>query len=175
MKEEFFKILLDHFGIQWSEWGKTATTKPLSRLAKEVATKETVLEIGTGITRCLGILYLDVSYQGKILVEDRAEWKDGRPPRRRTLLGSLAEKLTIGEAIPDAAVRALKEELSIVVDASRIAFLRTETSYEDSPSFPGLQARFANHVCSVELTSDEYRPDGYTENQPDKTTFFVWQ
>ncbi len=170
--------LLQRNGVDTSLFG-TGPAKTLEHLLKELHEEETALiEDSTGLTRLTSVLRIDVlctvNGKGYRLREDRQEFKDGRVRKRSFLSCSVAEKLKVGEK-PNihAVLRALREELGITYVSSATK-VRTSTSEEESPSYPGLQARFTNHDWVVAICPKDFRREGYTEVQSDKTTYFVW-
>lgn len=108
-----------------------------------------------------------------VLIEDKQVFTDGRE-RTRDFDWSIAEKLAPGENPVDAARRALKEELDI---QGKTKFAQGETKEKErtSPSYPGLTSRYTTHYFNVNLNDDQFKPKGYIEQQPDKTTYWVWE
>ena len=171
-------ILTKH-NIPVDRWGM-GSAKTYGHLKKEVEEGETVLEESpTGLRRLTTVLYVDVLHttaEGKTLrlYEDHQRFTDGRV-RRRSLKGSIAEKLKRGEAPTRGAVlRALHEELGVKA-VSSAEHRETREVEEESASYPGLWAVFTEHLWQVTLPDAEYRPEGYEEVQPDKTTRFLWR
>ena len=107
------------------------------------------------------------------LVEEKQVFTDGRK-RTRDIGGSIAEKLLPNEEAEKAALRAVREELQVIGDLT-IRPKRTDEEIKDSPSYPGLQTKYVRHYFETELDGKQFKPEGYTETQPDKTTFFVWK
>ena len=176
-KQELVSLLKNH-GVPVERFG-TSTFKTIEHLVREIEAGESVLSEQDGrLLRSTSILYITVECwigdQSFRLREDRQIFTDGRLRRRPFLHGSVAEKLKAGES-PDqkAVIRALQEELGIdrVRSAQQAGITVLE---EDSPSYPGLRARFTNHLWRVTLHPEDFQPEGYTEVQPDKTTYFVW-
>ena len=168
--------LLNRYNIPFQTWG-TGSAKTLNHLLKEIEEGETTLkEEGGELIRETSILYITVKNTlGDLLKEDRQVFRDGRVRRREhPQSASLGEKLKAGEVPSDESIaRALKEELGITrfdVHQRTLPLV----SVRDSPSYPGLKARFTEHHCEVEIQSEDYRAEGYLEIQHDKTTYFVW-
>ncbi len=185
-KEELEKIkegvirLLQQHNIPFENWGQ-GTAKTLDHLVKEVAEGEAVLEMleSGKLVRKVSITYIDVYYTNPEtkkrfkLVEEKQIFKDGRE-RKRTLEGSLAQKIKAGE-IPnkDMINRAIQEELGITGEVPAIPKGTGEIS-QDSPSFPGLKMHAKHYLFEIELEDSQYNDQGYTEHQIDKDTYFKW-
>lgn len=171
---------LTEHAIPFENWGK-GSAKTLDHLINEVAEGETVLEVAASgeLVRKVSITYVDVWHTDPSgrrwkLVEEKQVFKDGRE-RRRTLDGSIAEKLKAAE-VPDQHMvnRAIREELGIEGDVSAVANGSSEVT-QDSPSYPGLTMKAVNHYFSAELDEAQYKPEGYVEHQADKDNYFVWK
>lgn len=171
--------LLRKHGVSTETWG-TGSAKTLGHLVSEVIEGETTLvedEAGN-LVRVVSILYVNVLFAAPNrtlrLREDRQVFADGRE-RRRTLEGSLAEKLKAGEEADDRAVsRALQEELG-TSRVLKIADCGITLVEQDSPSFPGLRMRATHRHFDAMLHDASYRAEGYVERQHDKSTYFVWE
>src|SRR3989344_8125114 len=165
--------------IPYESWG-TGATKTVDHLVGEVIKGESALEENEEgqLVRKLAVVWVNVYYKTSIgeryhLREDRQIFKDGRK-RIRSLEGSVAEKLQAGENPDELSVlRALGEELGInSVESSEVK--SESVTLGDSSSFPGLLREMKNYYFDVEISEDEYKPEGYTENQTDKDSYFVW-
>lgn len=171
---------LNEYKVPYENWG-TGAAKTLDHLVKEVLKGESILEENEKgeLVRKLAVLWVNVFHKtpnGETyrLKEEKQIFKDGRE-RRRELEGSIAEKLQAGEQPDDSSItRALKEELDINSTVSSEA-KGEDVTKSDSPSFPGLGMEMKNHHFDVEIDDKEFKPGGYTENQPDKDTYFVWE
>ncbi len=175
--EEGFSSYLAGFGIPVDAWGQ-GTAKTIGHLLKEVDGGETVLtQRGQELLRQVGFAAVNVVYRkGREvyeLVEDHQEFRDGRV-RRRDTGSSISEKIQPGEDPKDAAERALREELGVSGQVNLKSGKKTE-ELKESPSYPGLRTQYLRHDFSAELKPDQYSPDGYVEEQDDKTTYFVWR
>lgn len=170
------QLLLLQSKIPFQTWG-TGETKTIRDLAKEVELGEAqLIESAQGLIREINVVAITVLYtdeQGKTwrLIENKQEFHDGRS-RTRTLDASVGEKMMAGETPEQTAQRALQEELGLVTPPP--ARTASEKETQDSQSYPGLPTQITRHRFEISLTSDQYRPDGYTEKQPDKTTYFIW-
>jgi hypothetical protein len=172
--------LLNNYGIPIDSWGKDGA-KTVDHLVDEINNKETVLvqnpETGT-LTRefsflAIVVLYIDGNntYQ---LIEDRQVFTDGRERRRSSDI-SVGEKIKYNESnIEQAIARALSEELGI-----QGGFVAKEgeivVEEADSKSYPGLKSHRVRYNSVVKISSEQYKPEGYVETQPDKTTYFIWK
>lgn len=175
---DFITLLIRH-NVPVNSWGKGGT-KNLADLLREIEKGETTLSVRDGeLIRETSVLFITVrcSPPGSPplrLKEDRQVFRDGRVREREHPYGaSLGEKLRAGEK-PDAEAveRALEEELG-VTSFGILRWDEPRIREQDSPSYPGLRARFTEYHCEVELRR-AYRPEGYVEAQLAKTTYFVW-
>lgn len=166
-------------GIDTSLWG-TGQAKTLAHLQKEVESGETILITGeTGeLLRRVVVGGADIYYQspdGKKyrLKEDRQVFKDGRA-RRRDLGQAVSEKMKPDEEPMAAMIRGIKEELGI---SGEIALSETGTDIQQvtSPSYPGLESEYIRHKFQATLADEQFNPNGYVEEQSDKSTYFVWE
>ncbi len=106
-------------------------------------------------------------------MEERQVFKDGRE-RQRRLATSLTEKLKPKEKPDDAAKRAISEELGIK-DIAEPQKKGEYTVLKPSEIFPGLKSNYNAFMFEVRLNADQFKPEGYIEEQADKTTCFVWE
>jgi hypothetical protein len=177
LTEAKFSNYLSSFGIPVNLWGQ-GTAKTIGHLLQEVSVGETVLTTkGRELLRQVGFSAVHVTYRdGREvyeLVEYRQEFRDGRV-RRRNTGASISEKLQPGENPKDAAERALQEELGISGGVNLKGGKITE-ELKESPSYPGLRTQYLRYDFNAELRPDQYSPEGYVEEQDDKTTYFVWR
>ena len=166
-------------GIDTSSWG-TGQAKTLAHLQKEIEGGETLLIAGeTGeLLRKVVVGGADIYYQssdGKKyrLKEDRQVFKDGRE-RRRDLGQAVSEKMKPDENPKDAMIRGIQEELGINGEID-LTETRTDVQQVTSPSYPGLESEYIRHKFQATLTDEQFRPEGYVEEQSDKSTYFVWE
>jgi hypothetical protein len=165
-------------------WGKE-DAKTATHLVDEVNNGECTLEIIDGILyRNIEVVSISIYYQKKktlILRETEQIFTDGRP-RIRKLPDqcSVAEKMKIGKETPlEATLRAInKEELSeikaIPITESQLRFIRTIQRENPSSSYPGIITNKTIHIFECSLLEEQFNPEGYTEVQKDKTTYFRW-
>lgn len=170
---------LEGAGINVSEWGKEQA-KTLAHLQKEIESGETVLVTGEQgeLLRRVVVGGADIFYvapDGKKyrLKEDKQVFKDGRE-RKRDLGQAVSEKMKPDENPKDAMIRGIREELGIEGEISL-----TETGVDEqllsSPSYPGLQSQYIRHTFEATLNDQQFKPDGYVEEQEDKNTYFIWE
>jgi len=172
---EITKRLSSH-GVPLDSWG-SGKAKTIGHLAKEILEGETVLVDKNGeIIRRVELVHVDVRYTSNgtelQLVEDRQEFKDGRV-RRRGLTG-ISEKMKPEENPVVSAKRALMEELG-VNDQANLESLGTQEKTQNSPSYPGLTTEYLRHEMRTIMPNSAFKPEGYVENQSDKSTYFVWK
>lgn len=156
--------------------------KTVDHLLEEINGGETeLIVVGDKLLRTVRVVALTVTYhddQNKlVLVEEKQVFRNGRE-RIRNLESSLGEKMTVGELPEQAARRALAEELQITGDENEFTFDFMGENFkgpEESPSYPGLNTRYQFFAFSVDLPPRMFKPEGYIEEQDDKTTYFVWK
>lgn len=168
---------LTEFDIDYSQWNR-GEAKSVAHLLKEINTGETqLIDIEGQLVRNITIVLVEVTYQGKILIESKQMFHDGRSRKRG--LTQLSEKVALGEDVESASRRAINEELGIKsdVDVRRSSKIldQPEVQVLTSQSFPTLLTRYEKYFYQIELTEDQYNPDGYIEHQDDKDTYFEWQ
>lgn len=180
LKEELRKKL-EETGVPLDEWGK-GEAKELEDLIGEVVEGTINLSFDNEKQKWIRVVKpveVHVFYEfpeGDVyfLREDRQVFKDGRERRRNHFwIGEKMEK----EEIPfEASVRAIKEELGLTPPfASGPRHFGDKRIRRESKSFPGLISRHSVSCFEVCLTQEQFNPEGYVEEQEDKTTFFVWE
>ena len=171
------KSYLEMAGVPVKDYGQ-GKAKTLEHLFKETQRGECFLiEEGKDLIRKVKSVSIFIYYQdegGNILFlkESKQVFKDGRE-RNRDFEWSVSEKLEPGESKEEAVKRAMSEELGIF--DSQPKFLRTENKKMESPSYPGLVSYYETNFFKVYLSHKQYHPGGYQEEQPDKTTYWVWE
>lgn len=173
---ELRAYLLRH-GIPVEEWGR-GSAKGIEHLAEELGSGECRLVSERGVlyreiefVMCW-ILY--VSPEGVWrLVESKQVFKDGRV-RVREKDSSVSEKMRPGEDPFLCLVRGVEEELGIRLAPDQVEALSFLQEERESGSFPGLATRYRGHRFRCYLDRSQWRPTGYLERQPDKTTHFSW-
>jgi hypothetical protein len=79
-----------------------------------------------------------------------------------------------GENPKEAMVRGIAEELEIEGEIN-LTKIDTDEKLITSPSYPGLQSQYVTHKFEVALNEQQFNPDGYKEEQSDKSTYFIWE
>jgi hypothetical protein len=178
-KPSDLEVLLQESGIDLSLWGK-GEAKTLGHLQKEINEGETnlVKDNEGKLLRKVLVGGTDVFYtssEGKKfkLKEEKQVFKDGRE-RRRDLGQAVLEKIKPDEDPKEAMIRGVKEELGIEGDLEMLD-KGTEEKYVMSPSYPGLQSQYVRFKFEITLDDNQFNPDGYIENQADKSTYFIWE
>ena len=173
------KKKLEDSGIDTSKWGK-GQAKTIEHLKREIESGESVLEEDEAgnLIRRLYIVGADVYYMSRDgkkyrLKEDRQIFADGRE-RRRDYGHAVSEKMKPGEDPKVAIVRGIREELGIagVIDPQK--------TLEDerlllSRSYPGLVSKYIGYGFEVILDEEQFKPDGYVEEQEKMNTYFIWE
>lgn len=176
---EALQKLLADAGIDTSLWGK-GEAKTLAHLQKEIENGETVLVAGEKGELLRKVMFggADVYYQspdGKKyrLKEEKQVFKDGRE-RHRDLGHAVSEKMKPSEDSRTAMIRGIQEELGI---SGEVALTQIGTDEEKITSFsyPGLESQYVRHKFLAILSDTQFKPEGYVEDQPDKSTYFVWE
>ena len=166
-------------GIDTSLWG-TGKAKTLEHLQKEIESGETILITGEAgeLLRRVVVGKADIFYQspdGKKyrLKEDKQVFKDGRE-RRRNLGQAVSEKIRPDEDPDTAMIRGIQEELGI---SGKISLTKTmeDVENETSPSYPGLKSQYSRQIFQATLSDEQFKPEGYVEEQSDKSTYFIWE
>lgn len=169
-------ILREH-DIPIHTWG-TGNTKTTNSLFREILRNESKLELLDGaLVRRTRVACVDVFFRlGEKtlrLKEERQLMGDGRT-RERNLETGVNEKLVGDEDPLLGAIRGLEEELGL----TRPVGLR-KVSRKDEPrdaiSYPGLTTLFERHFFEIFLTEEQFRAEGYVEEESGKKTYFVWK
>jgi len=176
---ESLKAQLEGAGINTAEWG-TGQAKTLAHLVKEIEGGETVLvenEAGELLRKVIvgGADIYYVSPEGKKyrLKEEKQIFKDGRE-RRRDLGQAVSEKMKPGEEPKEAIIRGVQEELGISGEVL-LEDVATNEQTITSPSYPGLKSQYINYKFKATLNDAQFKPNGYIEEQTDKSTYFIWE
>lgn len=177
MTKEELIILLTKYSIPFQNWG-TGNAKTLDHLLKEINSGESSLaERDGGLIRIVSVIVMNVYFNDgnrKLkLFEDRQEYKFGRIVKRNNN-DSLLEKIKPDEDISVAAKRTLAEEINITPELN-IIDKGTSTEMIMGKSFPGLLGQATLYNFEVELTENEFNPEGYIEYQEEKTNFYKWK
>jgi len=158
--------------------------KTVHHLLKEVQEGESSISFDAkgNLHREVHVLWVDVFCSlsnGDLyrLTEDRQVFKDGRADnvKRRTLSTSLGEKLKPGEDPEEAVERAIAEELGIENGLQEVHYLETEDTEHTPDTYPGLKSFYHNFKYAAVISESAFNPEGYIEDQPDKTNYYVWE
>jgi hypothetical protein len=107
------------------------------------------------------------------LREVRQVFNDGRT-RERAIDTSLGEKLAPNEDTFAGVRRAVAEELG-VTRLNAIEEVSHSVVERESGSYPGLWTVLDKTTLAVYIDPNEFSPQGYSETQADKQTFFEWE
>lgn len=166
-------------GIPIEKWG-VGESKTLENLLHELESGDSRLEEDPdlGVLRVeagVGInVYFNEGKNSLVLVEDRQVFKDGRI-RRRNLPTSIGEKMRPGESPLEAVSRAFSEELNIVAIGVIFSIGEEDRQPVSSVSFPGLWTKRKIHVFDTTMPPEYFKPEGYVEEQEDKTNYYEWR
>lgn len=177
---EDLKKLLTKAGIDLKKWGKDKA-KTLDQFYKELKNGESVLirrgksgELLRKVSVAAANIYYIASDGTKYrLKEVRQVFKDGRE-RARELAQSVLEKMQPGESPEEAMIRGIREELGISseIKLNKAIINKQQTK---SPSYPDLLTQYTTYIYEVLFNNDQFDPEGYKEEGPDKTTYFEWE
>ena len=176
--EDDLIIKLKEYSIPIEEWGQ-GQAKNVRSLLNEVIEKESILIEDKGyLVRYIEFVGIRIYYRDKnnekfTLIEHEQIFKDGRK-RKRNMPSSVSEKMKFGEDPSIAAIRGIEEELGIIINESQLIKRRTLDYDGGSMSYPGLKTKYKGHQYTCFLTKEQFNPDGYVEEQEDKSTFFKW-
>ena len=180
--DAFFEILADG-RLPLLKYGQ-GPAKTVFHLLKEVQEGESSMSFDSkgNLTREVNVLWVDVFCSlsnGDLyrLKEDRQEFKDGRADnvKRRTLSTSLGEKLKPDEDPSEAVGRAIAEELGIEHGLQEVHYVGTEDTEHTPDTYPGLASFYHNFKYAAVISEEAFNPEGYVEDQPDKTNYYVWE
>ena len=169
--------LLNKYNIPYQNWGK-GTSKPLSKFFQEIKSGEaTLTEHNNQLIRVVSLAVINVFYKRNQktfkLFESHQIYKNGRVVKRN-LPDSIYEKLKPKETPLEGARRALKEEL-LITDNMDLIEKGSKKNLQMGMSFPGLLNNDTQYLYDVILSDELFKPEGYTEIQPDKSSYFIWQ
>lgn len=173
--------VLELHDIDYTQWGLGAT-KTLEQLFEEVRNNESRLvepRNGSVLGRIVGVAGVDITtwVDGKRLrlyEKEQVFHRDGST-RTRELTTSISEKIMGGESPAAAAFRGMQEELKVTYNGVLKHVADRLVIRESSGSYPGLLSIYRTHTFAAQFSDHEYNPDGYVEEQPDKTTYFAWK
>ena len=171
--------LLHKHNIPLETWG-VGEASSLEKLFKDIAEGECALREDPehGLMRCVYGVTLDIYARDKdelrILKEVKQVFVDGRT-RVRTLEASIGEKMHKGETPTRAAIRALREELSVPEVLSMTRMPDRVKGPVPSQSFPGLVSFYTICHFTALLRPRHVKWEGYIERQVEKTNYYRWE
>lgn len=164
-------------------WGINATRKPQELFVEIVNGESFLSQSETAIFRnvlSVGVDVWHVSSTGQAynLVEvdqvfDIGTENESRRVRVKQHGAAVTEKARRGEIPIQVAIRALREELGIDPGDSLMP-LGTETEEHASTSFPGIMTRDTKDFYRVDLSPEQFDPNGYIDQEERVTTTFRW-
>ena len=172
------EVLLNSKNINFDSWGQ-GESKTFEHLLAELSSGESTLGVDDSnkVVRNVAGSAVNIYYNlytGKtlILVEEKQIFSDGRI-RKRNINTSIGEKMRPSESPIEAGIRAMQEELKIS-DITLTPIGTEERDLVASTSFPGLWTKNTIHLFETYLNTKQFKPEGYMEIQPDKTSYFMW-
>jgi hypothetical protein len=167
---------LANYRIPLLTWG-SGSSKPLSSLINEIRSGESrLVDTGNELIRQVEVARVKVFFRcadGQVLklVEKGQYFSDGRFRERKSEF-SIAEKVG-RESARTAAARAFLEELGIR-EAPELEGGSLTGTRAECQDYPGLVTEKVFTNFTAWLTGDQFRPEGYIEQQRDKRTVFGW-
>jgi len=169
--------------IDLKNWG-IGEAKTLTHLLNEILEGEATVElVDEKIYRSIEVVSITIfspTNPTMLLRETKQVFTDGRE-RVRNLpdKSSVAEKIKFlhSETPELAVIRACQEELKEIqepVNLGQLQYISTHTRQELSTSYPGVITKKKVYIFRCQFTQEQYNPEGYTEIQDDKTTYFHW-
>jgi hypothetical protein len=178
-KTEKLRRQLEQGGVDLSKWG-VGEARTLKDLQRSMNKNESVLVKGAKGRLLRKVMIVDaaiyhVNDDGKkyYLVEKKQVLSDGRE-RQRDHGYSVAEKAFVGEDPLTAIIRGIREELGIRGPINPVQIWKVERKVF-SKSYPGLLTHYVGYGFEVFLNKKQFNPNGYVEEQDDKSTYFVWE
>jgi len=173
-----FTNMLIEWGVPTELYGKDKY-KTIGHLWQEIKEGETKLEEEDGqLIRRVQFVGARILYKKDEnwirLYEDRQVFKDGRVRRRVHMPYSAAEKFKLGEDPKEVIIRGVKEELDIILSDNQFVFYN-KNEIENNDDYPGIKSIHTGHEFLVILNGDQYKEEGYVEEQKDKDVYFVWR
>jgi hypothetical protein len=173
------KNTLTGAGIDVSKWGQ-GNAKSLAHLEKEMFFGETVMALNREgeLRRNLRICTANVFYADKDgviykLNQVKQVFASGRE-RPRRFDNSMTEKCQFEEDALKAMHRGLKEELGLE-GVKSVKMVGEKKENLDSESYPGLQSVYTIYDFKVDLSDEDYNPEGYVEDENGIFTYFEWE
>jgi len=82
--------------------------------------------------------------------------------------------MKLGEVPAEAIIRGIVEELGINGEIA-IKYIEKIENFGEAGSYPGMLTKSTTHYFEAILEASQFNPDGYIEEQSDKSTYFVWE
>lgn len=176
--ENDLKVILVKNGIPVDQFGINAA-KTISALFNEVDKGSCQLVLDNNeLIRLVNSCNIRVFYNSSrgmlYLKEKKQVFTDGRTRVRDWFTWSVSEKIEPGENPEQAAIRGMFEELGIQ-NLDNLTQEEVVDNDQYSPSYPGLRTKYVSNYFDVNLTDEQFKPEGYQEIQPDKTTYWEWE
>lgn len=187
------KELSDFLEGHWvniEQYGKQLPDEKVAKeiwdLLKEIQEGESTLKLDEEtweLIRKIRVLNIRVLYGDVELYEEKQVFKDNdwneipEKIRVRNLESSVWEKMQPGESSADAVMRAIQEELGIILSENQLPAWYTieNPPRTQSPSYPWIQNESSIISTTITLNDAQYNPDGYIEKQKKKNTYFQWR
>lgn len=161
-------------GVALDKWQKTSND-----LCNEIKNQDCSLgfEDGNLIRRVdvvrVKCFYHDEKNDTYQLVEDKQVFKNGLE-RVRKDFDFIAEKKQPMETPEAAARRGIAEELGIRDENIELVPENNFTKKLSSPSYAGINSVYNTYVYKIVVPKEHFKPEGYIENQEDKSSYFSW-
>jgi hypothetical protein len=165
------KSKLRKYNIQFENWNKSKT---ILDLLNEINKSDSFLKEENGeLLRVVKFVNIKVTFENLILKEEIQIFKNGGN-RKRNLYG-VSEKIRPNENIYMGCFRAMEEELGLEIYIDQLEYVSSFKEIKDSNSYPGLKTEYNGHIFKCELDIYQHNPDGFVEEEENKTTYFVWE
>ena len=170
MEIETLKQQLISLNIDITQWSHDRGTKTIEDLYHEIIIGETTLEIiDLKLVRVVKLVSIEIQVKlgdkSFILVEDKQIFFTGAVRERG--LKNLAEKIREGENPDQTVIRALQEEVSLVIDKKPNFVDKTE-EIKTSPSYPQLDSVYQVWNYKLNLDQDDLELIKFSEYQKKK-------
>jgi hypothetical protein len=188
--KEKLENILKEYKIDLSIWGTKKRIPASPGFDEKITVYKTINHLWNEIKEEECVIY---GYEGKLirevnfvgarilyfkegekyrLTEKKAIFKNGKV-RERKIWYSMAEKFKYGEDPELALIRGMEEELKIQVSKEQCTFYN-KLHFPNNEDYPGIESFHTGYSYLILLNDEQYNPDGYVENQPDKDIYFEW-
>ena len=173
-----FISMLQSNGVETDQYGKDIY-KTVGHLFNEIKEGECKLsKVDDDLIREVNFVGARIIYKKNgewlRLYEEKQIFKDGRIRRRKAMPYSAAEKFKFGEDPKEVIIRGMKEELNIDLGIDQFVFFN-KTKFENNNDYPGIISYHTGYEFLVVLNNDQFKEEGYIENQIDKDVYFTWK